>query len=271
MPKKIASIKANKPAAKPEAKPEQAVEWAARMKSDWNARAERDPLYWTVNSVPEGTWDTDEYLYTGETTVRDTLDVFFADMGLNASAMDAFEIGCGAGRITCALAKRFRWVTGTDVSGVMVNRAKKMTSDYGWCNTTLFEGNGSDLEPAPSSGYDMVYSAIVFQHIPDIEIQKNYLREIGRILRPGGYFCISLYNDKAEWLYTTAMWEIKRRSGGADGWGELAALELPRYETSIRNYIAEEDVRDTMEASGLVSVRDVGIGTGLWWVYGQKT
>jgi SAM-dependent methyltransferase len=49
-------------------------------------------------------------------------------------------------------------------------------------------GNGVDLSAYPDASFDFVFSYIVFQHIPDVNVTLKYIREAGRVLRPGGSF-----------------------------------------------------------------------------------
>jgi SAM-dependent methyltransferase len=42
---------------------------------------------------------------------------------------------------------------------------------------------------------DGCFSHVVFQHIPDPEITLNYVREMGRVLRPGGWALFQVSND----------------------------------------------------------------------------
>jgi SAM-dependent methyltransferase len=40
----------------------------------------------------------------------------------------------------------------------------------------------------PDLPFDFAFSFIVFQHIPSHQIVENYVREVHRLLRPGGLF-----------------------------------------------------------------------------------
>jgi ubiquinone/menaquinone biosynthesis C-methylase UbiE len=45
---------------------------------------------------------------------------------------------------------------------------------------------GTDLKQFENDTFDLVYSYIVFQHIPEEAVIESYLREISRVLKPGG-------------------------------------------------------------------------------------
>ena len=57
--------------------------------------------------------------------------------------MTVLEIGCGAGRITRALAEVFGQVYAVDVSGEMIAKAKLALADVP--NAHVFQNNGTDL------------------------------------------------------------------------------------------------------------------------------
>jgi SAM-dependent methyltransferase len=105
--------------------------------------------------------------------------------------MNVLEIGCGAGRITRALAGFFGHVCAVDISGEMVERARHALRDKP--NARVFQNNGRDLAVLREAGVregqiDFAFSYIVFQHIPSQEIIETYVREVHRMLRPGALF-----------------------------------------------------------------------------------
>src|SRR5450759_1298683 len=48
--------------------------------------------------------------------------------------------------------------------------------------------NGSSLNTFADDSFDFAYSYAVFQHIPSREVVLEYMREIRRVLKPGGIF-----------------------------------------------------------------------------------
>jgi SAM-dependent methyltransferase len=53
----------------------------------------------------------------------------------------------------------------------------------------------SSVLPFPESGFDLVFTACVFHHIPEAA-HEGLLREIHRVLRPGGLFVIFEHNPR---------------------------------------------------------------------------
>jgi SAM-dependent methyltransferase len=64
-------------------------------------------------------------------------------------------------------------------------------------NVTWLLGDGESLAGVEDSSADVCVSHVVFQHIPDAQITLGYVREIGRVLRPGGVAGFQVSNDQA--------------------------------------------------------------------------
>ena len=64
-------------------------------------------------------------------------------------------------------------------------------------NVTWLHGDGTTLAGVASASADACVSHVVFQHIPDPEVTLGYVREMGRVLRPGGWAAFQVSNDPA--------------------------------------------------------------------------
>jgi ubiquinone/menaquinone biosynthesis C-methylase UbiE len=110
--------------------------------------------------------------------------------GKPPAEMRVLEIGCGAGRITRALAGVFGEVHAVDVSGEMIAQARQALSAFP--RVQLYRNNGMDLNVIPDVPFDFAFSTLVFQHIPSYPIIESYVREVHRLLHPGGLFKFQL-------------------------------------------------------------------------------
>jgi SAM-dependent methyltransferase len=239
------------------------------MAADWDARASINVLNAVVNLKDD--WTDEEFLATGHDTVHRILDPFERNMALIYRDMDCMEIGCGAGRLTTHLSKMFKSVTALDVSKVMIAEAKRIVGQYGEIDKVKFvRGNGVDFHQIADSSVDLVFSVIVFQHIPDLEVQYNYLREAARILRPGGHFVITLYGDMDEYKSLKMQWEARRQANALLGWSEAARAELPRYETSMCTAAPYDETHKIISDAGMKVLFEQGQNTGTWWIAGCK-
>ncbi len=164
-----------------------------KMRLDWDERARENARYY-VNTASE-TWSDEEFFASGERTVAEEIltDMTNICQGKEPGQMKVLEIGCGAGRVTRALAGLFGEVHAVDVSGEMVSQARKAVE--GFPRAFVYQNNGKDLDVIPAREFDFAFSTIVFQHIPSKEIIENYVREVGRLLRPGALFKFQVQGD----------------------------------------------------------------------------
>ena len=82
-----------------------------------------------------------------------------------------------------------------DVSNEMLRQAKQLNPTLS--NVEWLHGDGESLRPIPDHSVDVCISHVVFRHIPDPAITLGYIREMGRVLRPGGLAAFELSNDPA--------------------------------------------------------------------------
>jgi cyclopropane fatty-acyl-phospholipid synthase-like methyltransferase len=157
-----------------------------KMRQDWDERARENARYYVATGQTE--WTDEEFFASGEKAIEEDVltDMGNICQGRDPKSMRVLEIGCGAGRLTRALAKLFGEVHAVDVSGEMVERAKAAVKDFP--NAHVYQNNGCDLTVVPELEFDFAYSVIVFQHIPSREVIENYVREVNRLLRPGALF-----------------------------------------------------------------------------------
>jgi SAM-dependent methyltransferase len=168
-----------------------------RMRQDWDQRAMENARYYVATGKED--WSEEEFYRTGEINLKQYVlnDLTNICQGKDPKEMKVLEIGCGAGRITRALAGYFGEVFAVDISEEMVRQARLALQPFP--GTQIFLNNGKDLSVVRehwrnSFGsdrkleMDFAFSYIVFQHIPSREIIENYVREVNRLLRPGALF-----------------------------------------------------------------------------------
>ena len=161
-------------------------EHVERMRRDWDQRARENARYY-VNTEREN-WTDEQFFASGERTVAEEVltDMINICQGKDPREMKVLEIGCGAGRVTRALSRLFGEVYGVDISGEMIARARQALASQP--NAHLFQNSGADLAVLGDVTIDFAFSSIVFQHIPSREVIESYVREVHRLLRPGGLF-----------------------------------------------------------------------------------
>ncbi|MBZ5603089.1 MAG: class I SAM-dependent methyltransferase [Acidobacteriia bacterium] len=163
------------------------------MRKAWDQRARDNARHWVDTSRTD--WTDETFFASGEQQIEEDImtDLPNICQGKDPKEMRVLEIGCGAGRLTRAFAKRFGEVHAVDISGEMVAAAKQALSNFP--NAHVYQNSGCDLKVIPELPFDFAYSAIVFQHIPSREIIESYVREVSRLLRPGALFKFWVMGD----------------------------------------------------------------------------
>lgn len=244
---------------------------AAKMRQEWDDRSRKNACHYIASGRAE--WREDEFFLSGERDVQDFLDPYLSDAQFVPRDKRILEIGCGVGRMTFALAKRFATVEAIDISGEMIKRAKEFQARLRIGNVHFQVGNGKDLSAYPDEAMDFVFSYIVFQHIPGISIIMNYVREIGRVLKKGGLFRFQVNGYR----------RLELPFGYCLMWGTSAANQLGKWNFLTRPHlrfgklnswrgvpIRVSEVRETCAASGLSITQVTGIDTKSMWVNGRK-
>jgi SAM-dependent methyltransferase len=176
------------------------------MERYWDRRAREDPFHYVDNRGPLCSPDTESFWRGGEQVV----DSLLGDLGVSlVGDEDVVEIGCGIGRLTRVLARRARTVQALDVSDVMLMHAETYNPELD--NVQWLHCDGRTLAPLADASIDACVSFVVFQHLPDPAFTYGYVREMGRVLRPGGWAAFQVSNDP----------EVHRAPSGLDRIREL--------------------------------------------------
>lgn len=155
-----------------------------KLSRDWTTLGSEDPL-WAVCVDADrrrGRWEIGEFMASGEAEIAAALERL-DQLGMCPARTAALDFGCGVGRLTAALRGYFDSVTGVDISGSMLARAKDLLAGQPGC--TFIHNASPDLRVFPDASFDLVYSSLVLQHMPRA-LAVAYLTEFVRVVRPGG-------------------------------------------------------------------------------------
>jgi ubiquinone/menaquinone biosynthesis C-methylase UbiE len=161
-----------------------------QLEANFEALAADDPL-WTVLSDKKkrgGKWDEAEFYQTGEGVIED-LRNRLSTLGLTLKGKTAIDFGCGVGRLTFPLSRHFATCFGIDISQSMVDFAQSRIERGP--NSRFLVNADTRLPMFENASVDLVYSAIVFQHIAP-RYTREYLKEFARMLQPGGLLIFQL-------------------------------------------------------------------------------
>ncbi len=153
------------------------------LKRNWESLAHKDALaaILTDESRSGGRWDITEFMATGDIEIETVLH-HLEDIGIHPERGGAvLDFGCGVGRLTQALARRFQSCIGIDISQEMITQANNL-NHYGHCRYVF---SATPRLPFADESFSFLYSNIVLQHVPR-SYAVNYLREFTRVLAPRG-------------------------------------------------------------------------------------
>jgi ubiquinone/menaquinone biosynthesis C-methylase UbiE len=114
------------------------------------------------------------------------------------------DVGAGTGNISVKLIQRNCWVTALDVSLASLEVLKEKIGPDHRLETVLLDGQQL---PFPDSVFDVVTCYSVLHHIPDY---LGALREMIRLLRPGGLIYIDHEANPAAWESDTNLAAYKK-------------------------------------------------------------
>ena len=123
-----------------------------------------------------------------------------ADLGLGCGIPTEFagirsgdsvlDLGSGAGNdcfVARAIVGEKGQVTGIDFTDAMIEKARINNQKLGFTNIEFIKGDIEEM-PLQDNSYDVVISNCVLNLIPD---KQKAFKEIYRVLKPGGHFCVS--------------------------------------------------------------------------------
>ncbi|MFM8272480.1 MAG: class I SAM-dependent methyltransferase, partial [Gemmata sp.] len=164
-----------------------------------NARRVRPPEAPAAGALPlppdvlrllvAGTDDAEWFLAAGR-RAADALAALLARNGVAIESCDSvLDFGCGCGRVIRHLRHLPAALHGCDTNPVAVE----------WCGEHLpfasFAVNALESTlPYDAESFDLVYALSVFTHLPP-HLQAHGMRELRRVLRPGGALVLSLHGD----------------------------------------------------------------------------
>ena len=103
-----------------------------------------------------------------------------------ATDKDILEVGCGTGLILHRTARFARSAFGIDLSAGMLMKAQQRGLRVAQASATAL--------PIATASIDVAYSFKVLAHIPDIQ---GAMREMARVVRPGGWVLAEFYNARS--------------------------------------------------------------------------
>lgn len=167
------------------------------------------------------------------------------DAGHVGSGKTVLDVACGPGVVTAEAAGRGAIVTGLDFSAAMLGVARRRYPDI------AFDQGDAEHLPYPNGSFDSVVSNFGIHHVPRPVVA---LKEVYRVLRPGGFLAFSVWGAPAENVAWGLVFDAVRRCG------DMAASSAPAPGGGFAN---GTDCSNALETAGFG-----GIGvqhlSGVW-------
>lgn len=136
-----------------------------------------------ANHADNGTWNSH--------VDRPTMLALIGDVA-GQSVLDA---GCGAGHYAIELAARGASVVGLEGSAALVAHARARVGERA---EILHHDLDTPLDLLADATFDGVVCALVLHHLRD---RPRFLRELSRVLRPGGWLALSTTHPTFDWSH----------------------------------------------------------------------
>lgn len=140
------------------------------------------------NNLHMGYWSGPDAPTTVEDAADRMTDLLISELGLT-DGQRVLDVGCGTGRPAVRLAQaRSVYAVGVTISRIQVDLASARATAAGLDDRVSFQcANAMEL-PFPDGSFDAALAIESLLHMPD---RLTVLREIARVLRPGGRLVLS--------------------------------------------------------------------------------
>ncbi len=103
------------------------------------------------------------------------------------------DYGCGNGRLLELFKGKNINYVGIDASGKLIEFARDKYETMDGVEFLKINPSQTSL-PFPDNYFNTIYSIAVFHHLPDKKFRLRIVKEMHRILKPGGYIVVTVWN-----------------------------------------------------------------------------
>ncbi len=134
--------------------------------------------------------------------------------------LEVLDVGCAVGNQLYSVSSKIKRGHGVDIAQSLIDAAIEYSKEKDFKNLTFSRGEGESIDFSDNS-FDVVICGEVLEHVFD---KDAMLKELLRVLRPGGHLLISIPNWNADGTW----------------WGRLMRLVGLRSFTPIEVFSQEE-------------------------------
>ena len=245
------------------------------IRQDWDERARKNAFYYIASWRSD--WDVDSFFDSGEEDYKRLVEPILNQLSFQTAGKSMVEVGCGAGRMTRSFARRFGQVSAVDVSTEMQAQGKQCLSDFS--NIQWILADGATLTGIGTASSSFVFSYLVLQHLPQCSLAYGLLREVIRVLAPGGVFLFQYngvqkplmnWRGRTAWGIVNLFWRAGMKRAGravASGLG----LDPEMVGNSWHGVaLTASEVGTVLRDAGATALRFSGEGTQMAWCWGIR-
>ena len=182
------------------------------------------------------------------------------------------EIGCGAGYATVALARRGYRIDALDSVPTMIEIACKRIAESGTADKVRLGRADVRRLPMPDGSFDLVLALGV---IPWLDDPAAAVREMARVLRPGGYLLLSIDHDPhleevLDPRRNPVLKPLRRLVAAVLRAAGLLAPARSETHAELFHRHSRRNFEAILSGAGLHKVRGLMVGFGPFTFFGRK-
>lgn len=169
------------------------------------------------------------------------------------SGQRILDWGCGNGRLIHLLKDRNIKYVGVDQSEEMIRLAQeefKTECAEGWVSFQVVPG----LPPWPlaDKSFDGIFSVASFHHLPTKQQRFAVLKEMARVLKPGGFLVMMTWNLKSDWAAEQQQKGVWQEADEPDAyWIPWKSADGTVLAERYYCHLEPDDIEDAIARSGL--------------------
>ena len=203
--------------------------YLGELQAKWERFALLDPLWavWTDPRFKGRRWKPEAFYRIGERELA-WLMKRLEHGGHQFPRGAALDFGCGVGRLTRPLARRFERVVGLDISATMLAFAKIYTTET---NVEYVLSLSSRLAACKTRSFDFVLSRNTLQHMAP-GIIAGYLSELVRVVSDSGLLVFQLPSTRKSDGTDSAEWAPLGTGEDAEGYPRMDMYGMERVKVT---------------------------------------
>lgn len=161
------------------------------------------------------------------------------------------DLGCGAGRTTINLFKEgYTNIIGLDIADKLIEFAGYYSNTNN-LNIEFVVGDATKLSYADNTFDVVIFSFNGMQCIPGLENRKNVLKEVYRVLKPGGYYIFTAHDRHDPiapqylpfWEKIEKDWKSGINESGVECLGDLITID-PTGEEAFIHFSTIDELKE---------------------------